>query len=149
MDCDPVAWWARRDLNPQPRDYESPALTVELQALQAHILLQTIYLYQYDTVGERVPCSRRVAAPGPRRWKHFRRARQQPPPTGLLHAAGSRSFWTRYSSISTATSTAVGTETSAPTTPCNSAPSSSATIIAKPGRSTLDFMMRGVRNEFS
>ena len=25
-------WWARRDLNPQPRDYESPALTVELQA---------------------------------------------------------------------------------------------------------------------
>lgn len=26
------AWWARRDLNPQPRDYESPALTVELQA---------------------------------------------------------------------------------------------------------------------
>ena len=24
--------WARRDLNPQPRDYESPALTVELQA---------------------------------------------------------------------------------------------------------------------
>jgi hypothetical protein len=29
------SWWARRDLNPQPRDYESPALTVELQA---HIL---------------------------------------------------------------------------------------------------------------
>jgi hypothetical protein len=28
-----VFWWARRDLNPQPRDYESPALTVELQAL--------------------------------------------------------------------------------------------------------------------
>ncbi len=27
-------WWARRDSNPQPRDYESPALTVELQALQ-------------------------------------------------------------------------------------------------------------------
>ena len=27
------SWWARRDLNPQPRDYESPALTVELQAL--------------------------------------------------------------------------------------------------------------------
>ena len=26
-------WWARRDSNPQPRDYESPALTVELQAL--------------------------------------------------------------------------------------------------------------------
>ena len=29
-----LLWWARRDLNPQPRDYESPALTVELQALQ-------------------------------------------------------------------------------------------------------------------
>jgi hypothetical protein len=28
-----ACWWARRDLNPQPRDYESPALTVELQAL--------------------------------------------------------------------------------------------------------------------
>jgi hypothetical protein len=25
-------WWARRDLNPGPRDYESPALTAELQA---------------------------------------------------------------------------------------------------------------------
>ena len=25
--------WARRDSNPEPRDYESPALTVELQAL--------------------------------------------------------------------------------------------------------------------
>src|ERR1017187_7594938 len=29
---DSVIWWARRDSNPQPRDYESPALTVELQA---------------------------------------------------------------------------------------------------------------------
>ena len=28
----PESWWARRDSNPQPRDYESPALTVELQA---------------------------------------------------------------------------------------------------------------------
>ena len=27
-------WWACRDSNPEPRDYESPALTVELQALQ-------------------------------------------------------------------------------------------------------------------
>jgi hypothetical protein len=25
-------WWALRDLNPQPRDYESPALTIELKA---------------------------------------------------------------------------------------------------------------------
>ena len=36
--CKPLnrrkSWWARRDSNPQPRDYESPALTVELQALQ-------------------------------------------------------------------------------------------------------------------
>ena len=30
----PESWWARRDSNPQPRDYESPALTVELQARQ-------------------------------------------------------------------------------------------------------------------
>jgi circadian clock protein KaiB len=28
-----IDWWARRDSNPQPRDYESPALTIELQAL--------------------------------------------------------------------------------------------------------------------
>ena len=27
-----VPRWARRDLNPGPRDYESPALTAELQA---------------------------------------------------------------------------------------------------------------------
>ena len=27
-----IEWWARRDSNPQPRDYESPALTIELQA---------------------------------------------------------------------------------------------------------------------
>ena len=32
-----VQWWARRDSNPQPRDYESPALTVELQALLFYI----------------------------------------------------------------------------------------------------------------
>ena len=25
-------WWARWDSNPRPRDYESPALTTELQA---------------------------------------------------------------------------------------------------------------------
>ena len=31
MDLSPK-WWARRDLNPGPRDYESPALTAELQA---------------------------------------------------------------------------------------------------------------------
>ena len=27
-------WWARRDSNPGPRDYESPALTAELRALE-------------------------------------------------------------------------------------------------------------------
>ena len=27
-------WWARQDLNLQPTDYESAALTIELQALQ-------------------------------------------------------------------------------------------------------------------
>ena len=27
-------WWARRDSNPGPRDYESPALTAELRALK-------------------------------------------------------------------------------------------------------------------
>ena len=37
-------WWARRDLNPQPRDYESPALTVELQALPFYIMLTIGYL---------------------------------------------------------------------------------------------------------
>ena len=30
-------WWACRDSNPEPRDYESPALTVELQARLFHI----------------------------------------------------------------------------------------------------------------
>src|ERR1700694_4307752 len=27
-------WWAQRDLNPRPSDYESPALTAELWALE-------------------------------------------------------------------------------------------------------------------
>ena len=27
-----VLWWARRDLNPRLKDYESSALTAELQA---------------------------------------------------------------------------------------------------------------------
>ncbi len=31
--CEAEDWWACRDLNPEPSDYESPALTVELQAL--------------------------------------------------------------------------------------------------------------------
>ena len=29
-----IKWWASRDLNPGPRDYESPALTTELEALE-------------------------------------------------------------------------------------------------------------------
>ena len=28
----PLKWWAQRDLNPRPSDYESPALTAELWA---------------------------------------------------------------------------------------------------------------------
>jgi hypothetical protein len=32
-----LTWWACRDSNPEPRDYESPALTVELQALQLQL----------------------------------------------------------------------------------------------------------------
>src|ERR1035437_992178 len=59
------------------------------------------------------------------------------------------SLWTRYSSRSTATSTAVGTATMAPTTPSSAEPSTRATRMAKPGRSTLFFMMRGMRYEFS
>jgi hypothetical protein len=55
------------------------------------------------------------------------------------------SLRTKYSSRSTATSTAVGTETSAPTTPSSAEPSTSATRIARPGRSTLFCIMRGVR----
>ena len=31
-------WWAKQDSNPQPRDYESPALTIELFALNFHEL---------------------------------------------------------------------------------------------------------------
>ena len=30
-------WWARRDLNPEPKDYESSALTVELRAPRLRI----------------------------------------------------------------------------------------------------------------
>src|SRR5690348_15250470 len=38
------SWWARRDSNPQPRDYESPALTVELQARTLFNSSQTKHL---------------------------------------------------------------------------------------------------------
>ena len=43
-----LIWWARRDSNPQPRDYESPALTVELQALP---LLSVICGLRFSTLG--------------------------------------------------------------------------------------------------
>jgi len=56
---------------------------------------------------------------------------------------------TRYSSISTATSTVVGTATNAPTTPATADPISNPTKIDNPGNPTLDRMMRVVRNEFS
>ena len=34
-----VGWWARRDSNPQPRDYESPALTIELRAPEIAVMI--------------------------------------------------------------------------------------------------------------
>ena len=36
--------WARRDSNPEPRDYESPALTTELQALLLCFILVDQFL---------------------------------------------------------------------------------------------------------
>jgi hypothetical protein len=33
-DGEPLEWWAHQDLNLEPTDYESAALTVELWALQ-------------------------------------------------------------------------------------------------------------------
>ena len=37
-------WWARWDLNPRPRDYESPALTTELQAQTLIMRSKTVTL---------------------------------------------------------------------------------------------------------
>ena len=54
-------------------------------------------------------------------------------------------FCTRYSSSISATSTQVGTETMAPTTPSSADPSSNATRMARLGRPTLFPIMRGVR----
>src|ERR1035438_1501009 len=45
-------WWACRDSNPEPRDYESPALTVELQALRFECM-------RYRTLGRTIFCSRK------------------------------------------------------------------------------------------
>ena len=50
-------WWALRDLNPRPRDYESPALTAELRALNQRDLrtiLQKAPRNQAET--ENDPC---------------------------------------------------------------------------------------------
>ena len=55
------------------------------------------------------------------------------------------SLCTRYSSSRTAASTAVGTETIAPTTPARADPSSKAARIARPGRFTRFVIMRGMR----
>ena len=41
-----VDLWARWGLNPRPRDYESPALTTELQAL-----IRVLCTTQYSSVG--------------------------------------------------------------------------------------------------
>src|SRR5438874_4545125 len=57
--------------------------------------------------------------------------------------------WTRYSSIRTAHSAAVGTATRAPTIPANVPPMINATITASGGRSTVVFITRGVRNAVS
>ena len=56
-----------------------------------------------------------------------------------MHLCHTGSFFTRYSSSSTETSTAVGTETSAPGTPASADPSSNATRIANPGWSITDY----------
>ena len=37
-------WWARKDLNLEPTDYESAALTVELRAPRVYNILQDKYL---------------------------------------------------------------------------------------------------------
>src|SRR6185437_13940437 len=47
-----ILWWARRDLNPQPRDYESPALTIELQARCASIYCK--YAFCIDLLSARL-----------------------------------------------------------------------------------------------
>ncbi len=36
------SWWACRDLNPEPTDYESAALTVELQARNSILTFQAL-----------------------------------------------------------------------------------------------------------
>jgi hypothetical protein len=65
--------------------------------------------------------------------------------SNLRPHAGYASCFTAYSSSSTATSTAVGTDTIAPGTPSSADPSNRATITASPGSPTLFSMMRGVR----
>jgi hypothetical protein len=45
-------WWACRDSNPEPRDYESPALTVELQARLCRYRRRL--LYQFDTAAQQL-----------------------------------------------------------------------------------------------
>src|ERR1017187_2048442 len=52
-----ILWWARRDSNPQPRDYESPALTVELQALIFVTLLFCFYCIAYSRSTLSAGCS--------------------------------------------------------------------------------------------
>jgi hypothetical protein len=41
------AWWARRDLNPQPKDYESSALTVELRARLLLSVYRSLLVYRF------------------------------------------------------------------------------------------------------
>ncbi len=62
-----MQWWARRDLNPQPRDYESPALTVELQARVSLILLESLRLRHlrawFRVRSHGAPCRNRWSSP--------------------------------------------------------------------------------------
>jgi hypothetical protein len=56
-------WWAQRDLNPRPSDYESPALTPELWAhlLKCNVLhgfyitILTIWNVNTERVKARIP----------------------------------------------------------------------------------------------
>ena len=58
-----VGWWALRDLNPEPTDYESAALTIELRA-------QTVYLLNFTAISPNrifVTYAQFYAHPNPRR----------------------------------------------------------------------------------
>ena len=54
-------WWARWDLNPRPKDYESSALTTELQARLESFEQKGVYLgasnfFAEDFTPQGIPC---------------------------------------------------------------------------------------------